>query len=234
MTLHPRIAVLGLAIAAAGAALAPARQPASDRPVGTDRLGDLDRKATAAISALTRGELLELAKSYEGRNQPQRARDLKRRWLDDQRNRLLDATDIDGRIALARQYESLLGDTTTAAELLRAALELDPESTEAAAALRSMGFRKVDGAWVASETPRAASDPTPGDDADWDDSLLGATPEQVVVKLGGKPDRIARSASQGGILEQWIYRGPRTTQYVNFLLQPGAPAARVVGRYALP
>jgi tetratricopeptide (TPR) repeat protein len=233
MTLHSRIVLLVLAVAAAPAALAPARQAAPDRPVDPDRLGDLERKA-AAISALGRGELLELAKSYEERNQPQRARDLKRRWLDDQRDRLLDATDVDGRIALARQYEALLGDTATAAELLRAALELDPESTDAASAFRNMGFRNVDGAWVAPETPRAAAEPTPGSAADWDDSLLGESREQVVAKLGGKPDQIARSASQGGILEQWIYRGPRNTQYINFLIQPGSPTARVVGRYSLP
>ncbi|HEX8203553.1 MAG TPA: hypothetical protein VF590_23965 [Isosphaeraceae bacterium] len=226
----PRIAALALALAAgASVALALARP---DEPVGTDRLGDLERKA-AAIATLSRAELLELAGAYEGRNQPQRARDLKRRWLDDQRVRLLDASDVAGRIALARQYEALLGETATAAALLREALALDPGSTEAADAFRGLGFRNVDGAWVASEPPRAAPVPAPLE-AFGVKLPLGATPEEVLAKLGGQPDQVARSATQGGILDQWIYRSPRTTRYVNFLIQPGAPTPRVVGDYSLP
>lgn len=232
-----RIIPLVLAAGLAPAALVLARQAKTDlpgRPAVTARVADLDRKAAAAISTLSHAEVLELAKSYEERDQTNRARDLKRRWLDDQRDRLLDAKDVAGRIALARQYESLLGDSPTAAALLQAALGIEPGSPDVINAFRGMGFREVAGEWIAPDTPRPAPGPAPGGGDALDDSLRGATPAEVVAKMGGKPDRIVRSASQGRILEQWIYQGTGATQYINFLIQPGTLTPRVVARFTLP
>src|SRR5207245_585722 len=156
------------------------------------------------VGALRQSEVDALAKVYRDRlHQPERAQALYRAWLDDQRNRRLSPRDAEGRIALAEQYENLLDDRTTAVALLRAAWSIDPQSREVADAFRSRGFRKLNGAWVepgksstvaappaqpgladdgkggaaAVEIERAVVEvPAPGRK----DSLLNATPEQVV------------------------------------------------------
>ena len=65
-------------------------------------------------------------------------------------------------------------------------------------------------------------------------SLLNATPEQLLDQLGGKPNRKVWVASQGQLIEQWVYFGPRLNQYVNIVRRPGDPQPRVVSYYSLP
>ena len=54
------------------------------------------------------------------------------------------------------------------------------------------------------------------------------------MRLGGQPDRKVFSASQGQLLEQWIYYGAKENQYINFLHRPGSPLPRVVAYYSRP
>ena len=60
------------------------------------------------------------------------------------------------------------------------------------------------------------------------------TIEQVRARLGGKPDRISRSATQDETIEQWIYQGPRGTQVVNIRRTRGRSRPEVVSSYTIP
>jgi hypothetical protein len=234
---------LELAQAAAG--------PLRDRPQVVQRLIEQAvRESSRDLTALRQADALELARVYrEVLHQPDRARDLLRRWLDDQRNRRLSATDAEGRVLLAQQYDALLGAGArdTAVELLRDAWRIDPQSREVAEAFRRFGYRKVNDQWVespqqaeadstasisgalptATDAPAAAAAPATT-------ALRGLTPQQVRARLGGKPDHIVRTATQGQLLEQWIYRGVDQDQFVNFLHTPGDLLPKVVAYYARP
>jgi hypothetical protein len=213
-----------------------------DRPEVVQRLFEQAiQESSRNLAALRQADVVELAQVYrEVLHQPDRARDLLRRWLDDQRNHRLSATDADGRVLLAEQYDALLGESArdTAVALLRDAWRIDPQSREVAEAFRRRGFRKIDDQWV--ESPRgttadsnepADAAPPPGG-ASATTGLRGLTPKEVRVRLGGRPDRIVRTATQGQLLEQWIYRGVDQDQYVNFLHTPGDLLPKVVAYYA--
>ncbi len=102
-----------------------------------------------------------------------------------------------------------------------------------AAAFRARGFRRVGDEWVeAARAPGGAAPAVPASPRDA--RLLGSTPREVRDRLGGKPDRVAYSASQGQVIEQWIYLGPRQDRYVNFLRSPGETQPRVVASYSIP
>ena len=214
----------------------------SDRPAVV--AGFLERALAAATNdpgALRRGDVEKLATLYRDKlGNPDEARALSRRWLDDQRLRRLSPTDAEGRVSLAGQYESMLGDRATAVELLRSAWKIDPQSKDVADAFRRRGFRKVNDDWVeSSRTPaRADADPAvrpqPAPASTRSESLRGSTPQEVRVRLGGQPDRKVFSATQGQLLEQWIYYGAKQNQYVNFLHRPGSPLPRVVAYYSRP
>jgi hypothetical protein len=208
----------------------------ADRPEVAARLLDRGLKAASAdLGALRRREVLDLARAYRERlRQPERAQSLIRDWLDDQRTHRLSPTDAEGRVALAAQYHELLGDKTAAVDLLREAWKIDPGSKEVAAAFRAQGFRKVDDEWVEAPRPSGDSDPASHPSPPRDARLLGSTPREVRDRLGGKPDRVAFSASQGQVIEQWIYLGPRQNRYVNFLRSPGETQPRVVAYYSIP
>ena len=100
-------------------------------------------------------------------------------------------------------------------------------------------YRKVNDQWI--EAPRssgdAATDPGAGERtaaAGSATAFRGLTPQEVRVRLGGKPDRVSYIASQGQLVEQWIYRLPDQDQYVNFLHATGDPLPKVVAYYARP
>lgn len=197
---------------------------------------------------MRQGEVDALAQLYRERlGSPERALALYRDWLDDQRRNRLSPRDADGRIALARQYETLLDDRATAVALLRDALAIDPQSREVTDAFLRRGFRKVDDAWVEGSRARAAvenaPDPAPGAAKELVDpppgptrseGLRDATREEVRARLGGKPNRKIYSATQGRLVEQWIYFGARENQYITFVLEPGRAKPRVVSFYSLP
>lgn len=219
--------------------------------------------AAGNVATLRQSEVEVLAKLFRGSlRQPERAESLYRSWLDDQRDRRLSPRDAEGRLALADQYETLLNDKAAAIVLLRAAAAIDPDSREVADAYRRRGFRKINGEWVESDRDRdrervavapiadgssapdgeTRSDPHPTTDAGrpapsagrpTDDTLRNATPEEVRVKMGGKPNRKVMVASQGQMIEQWIYLAPRETHYINFLRQAGS-RAHVISFHSLP
>lgn len=204
--------------------------------------------AAGTVGSMRLAEVESLAKLYrETLKEPEKAKGLFRSWLDEQKNKKLSARDAEGRINLAQQYETLLDDHATAVSLLRDAWRIDPESREVVDAFRRRGFRKVDGEWVEARSKQKEGDfggkETGGQEAKVvisevavgrTDSLRNATAEVVVTRMGGKPNRKTVSATQGQVLEQWIYLDARLTRYVNFVRHPGEMHPRVVSYYSLP
>ena len=172
--------------------------------------------AAREIGSLRQADVEALAREYEGSSRPDRAREVKRRWLDDQREHRLGPTDAEGRVLLAAQYKGMLGDVATAAALLQDALRLDPQSPTAATALEALGYHKAGDRWLPPDVaPAPATSATPSPPAaarEPGGSIFGMTRDEV-RRLLGKPDRTARVATQGRVIEQWTY-GPKP---INFL-----------------
>lgn len=251
-----RLRIERLALDDPGAALSLAEEAATLLPDRIELATTLLEKGLAAqsrdIAALKRDEIDTLARLYRQRlNQPDKARDLYRKWLDDQRTHRLSRQDAEGRLALAAQYEELLKDSATAVALLNEAWKIDPSSPEVADAFRRRGYRRVKDEWVASKPAPTKAEPaeegrpkeTAGNDRPDDDaqgrrrgggSLLGATPDEVRGHFGGKPNRRSWCATQGQITEQWVYVEPRQSQYVTFVRKAGELHPRVVSYYSVP
>ncbi|SIN80487.1 hypothetical protein SAMN05444166_0969 [Singulisphaera sp. GP187] len=212
-----------------------------DRPKVAERLYEQGLKTkTGQLATLRLSEVKSLAKLYsEQLHQADRARDLLRGWLDEQRNHQMSPTDAEGRLGLATLYENLIEDQATAIELLQSAWKIDPQSKEVADAFRRRGFRKVNDEWVESTksnsstgvTATAKLETVP---APQNRKLTNLTPTQVRSLLGGKPNRVIFSGTQSQLMEQWIYFGTKQDQYINFLRTPGSDAPRVVAYYSLP
>ncbi|MBX6314474.1 MAG: hypothetical protein IRY99_16405 [Isosphaeraceae bacterium] len=210
-----------------------ARDRLPDRPEVANRLEDQGLEAAVRnIGSLRRSEVEALARRFEGRHQPERARAVIRDWLGDQREKL-SPRNAEDRVLLAAHYERLLKDEATAAALLEEALAISPGYRAAVDALRRLGYRQVGNRWVQSDRPhREPEDREP--ESSRRDALLGATRQEVRSRFG-EPERICRIATQGQILEQWIYRSSSNkTRYLNFIQRPGAPEATVQDHYIVP
>lgn len=209
-----------------------------DRPELAQKLRGTGLSANESrLTSMRLSEVEELAKSFREDGQPDRARKVCKEWLGDQRKRL-NASDSDGHILLADQYNRLLSDRASAADILREALKSDPQVQGATDALRRMGYRKSieNGDWydpAAGEqpsskqvAPAAMANRPPG-------SLRGMRPSQVRAQLGSKPDRIVRVATQDEAVEQWIYQGAHGTTVVNFRCPRNKTQAEVISNYSL-
>jgi hypothetical protein len=226
-----------------GAALAEkARAQLPDRPELADRLRQRGlSEAEARVTSMRQSEVEELARTFREQGQEDRANRLCETWLGDRRKNRLSATDAEGRILLAASYEKMLPNRgrATAADLLREALAIDPQSKTAVDALLRMGYRKGDSGWFDpnGSKPADAADgavgargpDVPGEAAN---SLKGLTRAQVRSRLGGKPDQIVRSATQGRCVEQWIYKNGKGMQVVNFVFDPGTTEPRASSYYS--
>ncbi len=216
-----------------------ARERLPDRPDLADRLRRRGlAEAEARVASMRQAEVEDLARKFRDQGEDDRATRLVRAWLADRRKNRVSTSDAEGRILLAASYDKLLGDRATAAELLREALELDPQSRSAVDAFLRMGFRKGDDGWYdpnsgASAPPEKADRPAQGAaPAEEGESLKGLTRAQVRSRLGGKPDLIVRSASQGQSVELWIYKNGKTTQVIRFLFEPGTTEPRASAYYS--
>lgn len=190
------------------------------------------------VASMRKADMLERSRQLEQEGQKDRARDLRRRWLDEQRRGKLAADDAEGRISIGKLYESLVDDPATAAVLYQEALKIDPRAQSALDALTALGYKKVGDRWeaAAAATPATTPKSAPANDFEAVGSLRGLPPAEVRARLGGPPSAVVRVATRGQIIEQWIYRGAdgAPTQYINFLQEAGAPVPAVVAHYSLP
>jgi hypothetical protein len=219
-----------------------AREWLPDRPELADRLtGRALLEAEGRVSSMRQSEVEELARTFRDRGENDRARTLIRNWLADRRKNRLSASDAEGRILLASNYDKMLADRATAAELLRESLVIEPSSKAAADAFLRMGYRRGETGWYdpdsAPANPANPPDRTAKPDrgmgsGDAGDTLRGLTRAQVRSRLGGKPDQIIRSASQGRCVELWIYKNGKGIQVVRFVFEPTTTEPRASTYYS--
>ncbi len=191
------------------------------------------------VGSLRLDEVKALADAYrEKLRQPEESRKVLGEWLAIKRARLSD-TDAEGPVSLAKYYEDLLQDRVTAVELLRRSWKIDPTSRDTEEAFRLRGFRKIKDEWVDSD-PNAGADPASGRSNPTrpitaTQGLLGLTPDEVRLKLNGRPTRVNYAYSRGQLIEQWIYHlDNNSARYVNLLHAPGELKPRVIADYTLP
>lgn len=220
---------------------AEARDRLPDRPQVARKLEDRGiEEAQASPAALPRADIQAMADLLRHRGEDARAQRLIRTWLNTRRLALSDL-DAEGRFQLANLYDEMAADRFTAAELLQESLKIAPDYDRAKQELRRLGYRFVGGTWRGGpasspadqevQAGRSSTDLTPNAS---NLGLLNQTPDEVRLRMGGEPERIARSASQGRTIEQWIYPGPRGSQYINFLIEPSSGPARVIGHFSIP
>ena len=220
------------------AAEAARRQP--DRPGVAEQLrGRGLAEAEKGVASMRQAEVEELARAFRAGGQEDRARRALAAWLDERRSRRLSPGDAEGRILLAASYEKLLGDRGAAAQLLKEAEAIEPGSPAVADAFLRLGYRKGDGGWhdpaarPSADAPAAASATPAARPAARGDSLVGLTQAQARARMGGKPDRIARAATQAMVTEQWIYRTGRAEQVLLFRIEPATAEPRVSASYTI-
>ena len=101
-----------------------------------------------------------------------------------------------------------------------------------------MGFRKGDAGWYDPDAgqvrpptapPSRARRPAAGRGRRL---AQGPTRAQVRSRLGGKPDLVVRSATQGRCVEQWIYKNGKGMQVVSFVFEPGTTEPRASSYYS--
>jgi hypothetical protein len=188
--------------------------------------------AEARVATLRQSEVEALALRFKNEGQEARGRRLVETWLADRRATRLSSSDAEGRILLAASYDKLLGDRATAGDLLREALAIDPKSKSAVDALLRLGFRKGDDGWYDPTAPTARAESAEPARQDAGESLRGLTRAQVRSRMGGKPDRVVRTATQGRCLEQWFYQNGKRTQVVQFAFEPGIDEPRASAFYS--
>jgi hypothetical protein len=197
-------------------------------------------KSRKDLASLRLDEVKSLARAYrEKLRQPDESQKVLREWLAIKRSRI-SGTDAEGLVSLAKDYEDLLQDRLTAVDLLRKAWTIDPTSRETEDAFRRRGFRKLKDEWVESvpngESGPASGGPNPARPTlTTTQGLLGLTPEEVRLKLNGRPTRVNHAYSRGQLIEQWIYHlDNNSARYVNLLHAPGELKPRVIADYTLP
>jgi hypothetical protein len=201
-------------------------------PEKPDLSGDLLEKAAKLarenLAKARKAEVKALSALYrEKLHHPDEAVAIIRDWLKIQKEQL-SPTDAEGPVLVANLYEELLEDRVTAVELLRKAWKIDPKSKEIAEAFRSRGFHKVKDEWIESRAPTETPSVV-------EKGLRGLTPDEVVARMGTKPEKVNYVASRGQLIEQWIYKlDNKTVRYVNLLHTPGDLKPRVIADYQLP
>ena len=153
--------------------------------------------------ALSREQLLVLAKRLEDRDQAVRAEEVKRRWLTG-REASFNERGARGRIDLAEEYLSLVGDRERAVEILIDVHRKHEGADFAAKRLVDLGYHAdADGNW--SPAPDAPVDDPLGDVIRAGKLRRGMTDDQVRAALGQRPATVQRFASRGGVSELWVF-----------------------------
>lgn len=237
-----------------------------DRPEIADSVRD--RGLIALIENaknLRRDDLIKLVGDVRGKyGQPDLAQKLAKEWLARSQSENLAASDAEGRVSLAKDYLSLLGDKRAAAALLREAVSIDPNHAGAAEVLASLGWRKDGDRWIDPDEPdpnqstaegsfpapqpnlpgnRIAErgDPVPQAPRPSQPPATGADPESLaganqtqIQAKFGMPDRKIRVLTQGLLSEQWVYETPSSSQIVHFTRRSVRSEPIVKAVYLIP
>jgi hypothetical protein len=176
------------------------------------------------VESLSREQLLKLAERLVERQQAARADEVKLLWLKS-REQSMSERGPAGRVDLADEYVSLLGDRRRAAEILIDVYRRNEGAEFAAKRLRELGYQcNSEGDWFeASELPQRDDLP---DVVREGRIQRGMSAEQVRTALGQAPASIQRFASRGGITELWVFPDLGVSVLLN-RRQPDEPKAVV-------
>ncbi len=136
------------------------------------------------IAQLTRGQVLELAGKYVDREQPEKADDVKRRWLQ-ARVRLAQAGGPRELMELGEEYLNLLNDEQGAARMFQRAYDANPQLATASAWLTEHGYELQDGRWDVPGGTRKRERDDLSEAIHEGLVLKGMTGSQVRAALGG-------------------------------------------------
>ncbi len=155
------------------------------------------------VETLSREQLLKLAERLVERQQEPDAREAKERWLK-HREKALTERGPRGRMELAEEYDTLLGDRHRAAGIVIDVLHKDPGARYAREKLKEWGYHSDSaGEWsLIADSPQHEELP---DVVREGRIQRGMTADQVRTALGQPPATIQRFASRGGIAELWIF-----------------------------
>ena len=196
---------LGAVVAERAARLVPERRQLAD----TLKRTGLDAESLH-VSDLSRDRVVALAEGYRSlaNPDPERARAILEAWAA-ARRAALGARDADGRLSLARDLASLVGDRDGAVALLQEAWQLAPEMPGLAEELGKLGLVRVADRWTEAEQADRRGDVEMERQIRLGKVVPGMTKAQVLRSLR-RPDRVTRVVSGRHVLEQWVYVGTAT------------------------
>jgi hypothetical protein len=158
------------------------------------------------VSRLSRAQVVELAKQFRDRKQPQPAEQLLTKWLTARRQRL-DADDIEGHLHMVDEYRSLLNRADLAEKLLFETAAKHPDAKQVVERLEQLGYRKKDGRWLSTKDFQAQPEAEIERAMREGRVAVGMTADQVRKSLG-QPASRSRAASAGEVCEVWTYGVP--------------------------
>ncbi len=154
-------------------------------------------------SGLTRPELVGLAEELTGRKKPEEARQAIQTWLKTREPRWREEG-ARGLVTLADERLALLKDEPGAVALLIEAVERNPEATEAATRLQSLGYAYLAGRWQRASTLPDRRMPPETPAAGLDSLQVGLSAEHL-RQLLGEPTSRSRIVTGQGVTESWAY-----------------------------
>jgi hypothetical protein len=169
------------------------------------------------VNRLSRAQVLELAKQYRDRKQPQPAEQLLTAWLMNRRQRL-NADDIEGHVQLADEYRALLNRADLGDALLIETITKHPEAKQVAERLEQLGYRKRDGRWLTTKEFQAQPEAAIERAVREGRVVVGMTADLVRKSLG-QPVSRSRSVSAGQVSEVWMYGTAGNSRLAVFLLR---------------
>jgi hypothetical protein len=164
------------------------------------------------VTRLTRTELQALETEYRNRNQPAHATKLVEDWLAHQRQKL-DPGDVEGAIDLAKDYNTLAGQSEQGLRLLLETWNRVPGSEPLRAKLEEAGLQLVDGQWLTARQMINRPEPRFARAIRAARVEEGMTAEDARKALGA-PTSVARVVTAGLVTEFWRYAPGDGTQRV--------------------
>ncbi len=184
------------------------------------------KKLQSNVATMTRRQMLSLSEHLRQQESSDQAQKTILLWLQAEEKRLrLDGPN--GLIELAEEYIDLLDDETQAAELLKEAARLVPDSEVITEKLSQLGYQQKDGEWLTPAEARAL----PNDPLEvamrQGRVVAGMTRTHVKTALG-EPNSIARIGSSGRMTEVWTYGDDSLSGLVVHFQRRGTSEPKVI------
>lgn len=179
------------------------------------------------VGSATRSDMLALAGEFQRRSQPEKVAETKQSWLAAYTRRMR-REGVTGLVRAAEEHVALAGDRDAAVKLLIEAHALAPESKDAPAALRRLGYVWKQGTWLPQD--EAAAVPlSPIQQAIREGRVTrGMTAVQVRQTLGA-PTFVTRVATAGQINDVWSFGELNSSRLaVHFLRSRHEPPSEAV------